>query len=124
LISADFKKGISAEKTLEDLSREMNLEVMEATQINFRSYSVPGIGMEPALIAAASSAGEGLLSGPVKGLNGVYMLTVNSVTKPATEDLKLLQDRLSSTYQMRGSYEAFEALRKSAEIVDKRYKFY
>ena len=123
LISADFNKNSSG-KTLEDLSKEMNLEVKEATQINFRSYSVPGIGMEPALIAAASSAGQGVLSGPVKGLNGVYMLTVNSVTKPATEDLKLLQDRLSSTYQMRGSYEAFEALRKSAEIVDKRYKFY
>ncbi len=48
LISADFKKNSTAGKTLEDLSREMGLEVKEATQINFRSYSVPGIGMEPA----------------------------------------------------------------------------
>ncbi len=124
LISADFNKHISPGKTLDDLSRDMGLDVKDATQINFRSYSVPGIGMEPALIAAASTAGEGVLSGPVKGINGVYMLTVNNITKPASEDLKLLQDRLSMTYQMRGSYEAFEALRKKAEIIDKRYKFY
>jgi len=124
LISADFNKNNTSGKTLDDLSRDMGLEVKDATQINFRSYSVPGIGMEPALIAAASTAGEGVLSGPVKGINGVYMLTVNNITKPAAEDLKLLQDRLSMTYQMRGSYEAYEALRKKAEIIDKRYKFY
>jgi peptidyl-prolyl cis-trans isomerase D len=124
LISADFNKNITSGKTLDDLSRDMGLEVKDATQINFRSYSVPGIGMEPALIAAATTAGEGVLAGPVKGINGVYMLTVNNITKPVAEDLKLLQDRLSMTYQMRGSYEAFEALRKKAEIIDKRYKFY
>jgi peptidyl-prolyl cis-trans isomerase D len=123
-ISAEFNKNNSSGKTIDNLSNEMGLNVMEATNINFRSYTVPGAGMEPALIAAASSAKEGVLSGPVKGTNGVYLLTVNNVTTPATEDLKLLQQRLSMTYQMRGSYEAFEALRKKAEIIDKRYKFY
>ena len=34
----------------------MNLPVQEATGINFKSYSVPGAGTEPALIAAASAA--------------------------------------------------------------------
>jgi peptidyl-prolyl cis-trans isomerase D len=124
LISGEFISKNSTGKTLQDLAAEMNLNVQEAAQINFRSYNIPGIGMEPALIAAASSAGEGILSGPVKGINGVYMLTVNSVTVPAEQDLKLLRERLSMTYQMRGSYEAFEALRKNSEIVDKRYKFY
>ncbi|MCX6333742.1 MAG: peptidylprolyl isomerase [Bacteroidia bacterium] len=124
VISEEFNKNLTAGKTLEDLSRAMGLDVKEATQINFRSYTIPGIGIEPALIGAASSAKEGVLSGPVKGINGVYIVSVNNVTTPASEDLKLLQQRLAMTYQMRGSYEAFEALRKKAEIIDKRYKFY
>jgi peptidyl-prolyl cis-trans isomerase D len=124
IISAEFNKNITAGKTLDDLSRQMGLEVKDATQINFRSYSIPGIGIEPALIAAASSAKEGVLWGPVKGINGVYMLNVNTVATTPSQDLKLLQERLAMTYQMRGSYEAYEALRKKAEIVDKRYKFY
>jgi peptidyl-prolyl cis-trans isomerase D len=124
VLSAEFIKNNQAGKTLEDLSREMGLEVKEATQINFRSYTIPGLGVEPALVAAASAAKEGVLSGPVKGINGVYMLSVNNKTTPPIQDLKLLQERLSATFQMRGSYQAFEALRKSAEIVDKRYKFY
>jgi hypothetical protein len=52
------------------------------------------------------------------------MLTVNNATASSDEDLKMLKERLSSTFQMRGSYEAYEALKTAANIVDKRYKFY
>jgi peptidyl-prolyl cis-trans isomerase D len=124
LISAEFEKNNGAGKSLDDLAGSMGLTVQEATQINFRSYSVPGAGVEPALISAASASKQGIVAGPVKGDNGVFMLTVNSVTASSDEDLKLLKERLTSTFQMRGSYEAYEALRKEANIVDKRYKFY
>jgi peptidyl-prolyl cis-trans isomerase D len=124
VISAEFIKNIDGGKTLDDIARSMALNVQEATQINFRSYSIPGIGTEPALVAAASAAKQGVVAGPIKGNNGVYMVYVNSVTSSAAQDLKLLQQRLSETFQMRGGYEAYEALRKGANIVDKRYKFY
>jgi len=124
VISAEFVKNNQGGKMLDDIARDMKINVQEATQINFRSYTVPGAGTEPALIAAASAAKQGVVSGPVKGENGVYMIMVNSVTTPASEDLRLLQDRLAATYRMRGTYEAYEALRKGANIVDKRYKFY
>jgi peptidyl-prolyl cis-trans isomerase D len=124
VISSEFIKINQEGKTLEDIAYTMGLNVQEATQINFRSYSVPGAGSEPALIAAASAAKQGVVEGPVKGENGVYMIFVNSLTTKGSEDLKLLKDRMMVTFQMRGNYEAFEALRKDANIVDKRYKFY
>jgi peptidyl-prolyl cis-trans isomerase D len=124
IISSEFIKNSGDGNTIDDIARSMILPVQEATQINFRSYTVPGAGTEPALIAAASVSEEGTLAGPVKGSNGVFMLTVNSITKAESEDLKLLQERLTVSYQMRGNYEAYEALRKGANIVDKRYKFY
>ena len=124
LISSEFNKNISPGKTLDDIARTMGLTMQEATGINFRSYTVPGAGTEPALIAAASVSKQGILTGPVKGTNGVFMLTANNVTVSQGEDLKLIQNRLKSTFQMRGTYEAYEALRKSAKIQDKRYKFY
>jgi peptidyl-prolyl cis-trans isomerase D len=124
IISAEFNKNNAAGKTIDDIARSMGLTVQEATQINFRSYTVPGAGTEPALIAAASAAKQGIVSGPVKGSNGVYMLAVNNLTATQGEDLKLLHDRLKTTYQMRGTFEAYDALRKAANISDKRYKFY
>jgi len=124
LISAEFNKNNGPGKTIDDIARTMGLTVQEATGINFRSYTVAGAGTEPALIAAASVSKQGILTGPVKGTNGVFMLTANNVTASQAEDLKLIQTRLKSTFQMRGTYEAYEALRKSANILDKRYKFY
>jgi peptidyl-prolyl cis-trans isomerase D len=124
VISAEFVKNNPEGKTLEDIAHAMGLNVQEATQVNFRSYSIPGAGSEPALIAAASAAKQGIVEGPVKGENGVYMIYANSLATKQTEDLKLLRNRLEATYQNRGNYEAFEALRKGADIVDKRYKFY
>ena len=56
LLSAEFNKNNGAGKTIDDIARSMGLTVQEATQINFRSYTVPGVGTEPALIAAASVA--------------------------------------------------------------------
>ena len=95
VISAEFMKNNEAGKTLDDIARAMGLTVQEATQVNFRSYTVPGAGTEPALIAAASVAKQGAVAGPVKGNNGVYMLFVNNVTTTDSgEDVKLLQERL------------------------------
>lgn len=124
VISEEFRNNKQEGRTLEDIAYAMGLSVQEATQVNFRTYSVPGAGSEPALIAAASAAVQGVVEGPVKGDNGVYMLFVNSLASKESEDLNLLRERLEATFQMRGNYEAYEALRKGAEIVDKRYKFY
>ncbi len=124
IISAEFKKNEGEGKTIDDVARSMGLTVQEATQINFKSYTIPGAGTEPTLIAAATVAVQGELTGPVKGTNGVYMLVANNIATTQGDDVKILKARLSSTFQMRGSYEAYEALRKGANIVDKRYKFY
>jgi len=123
-ISAEFKKNEASGKTLDDIARSMGLTVQEATKINFRSYQVQGAGIEPALIAAATVAKQGIVMGPVKGNEGVFMLTANNITAAQGIDLKALKKQMASTYQMRGSYEAYDALRRDANIIDKRYKFY
>ncbi len=124
ILSAEFEKNLQEGKTLDDIASAMGLSVKEATQVNFRSYSIPEAGNEPALIAAASVAKQGTVSGPVKGENGVYMITVNNIVSSGSEDTSLIKERLLTTFQMRGSYEAYEALRKAANVVDKRFKFY
>jgi peptidyl-prolyl cis-trans isomerase D len=121
IIAAEFNKNKG--KSLDDIARTMGLTVQEATKINFNSYSV-GSANEPALIAAASVARVGEVGGPVKGNDGVYMLSANNVVPTVGNDLKTTQTRLESTFRMRGTYEAYDALRKEAKIVDKRYKFY
>ena len=124
IISDEFLKNSSSSTSLDEIGRAMSLTVQEAPQVNFKSYSIDGLGTEPALIGAATVAKEATVTGPVKGTNGVFMLFANNITKAAEEELTILKDRLASNFRMRGNYEAYEALRKEADIVDKRYKFY
>ncbi len=110
---------------IEDIASALNLKVNEATGINFNSFSLPAAGIEPAVIAAASCSPEGFVSGPLKGSNGIFIISVNNVnTNEQFSDTGFLKTRLSSTYQARASYELFEALKEESGIVDKRYKFY
>ncbi|MGE5406562.1 MAG: peptidylprolyl isomerase, partial [Methanosarcina sp.] len=124
IISKEFSLKSSG-KSLDQIANDMSLPVQEATQINYKSYTVAGAGTEPALVAAATAAPQGTVAGPVKGVNGVFMLVVNNITPSAQpEDAKAAKTRLQSTFEIRGTYEAYEALRKKADISDKRYKFY
>jgi len=105
VISEEFRKNSGDGKSLDAVASAMGLTVQDAAQVNFRSYSVPGLGTEPALAAASSVSAQGVISGPVKGTNGVFLLTVNNSSSAQAEDIKTIQKRLASTYQMRGSYE-------------------
>ena len=124
IIAAEMKKLAAEGKTIYDIASHYNTTVQDASGINFRSYSVPGAGIEPALIAAASASGTGTLSKPVEGNNGVYMFVVSDATPVAAEDLALVKERMNSSYQIRASYEAYQALRDKKEVKDMRYKFY
>ena len=124
-IIENIKAGIGETETLEDLAKNLGVNIETATGISFNSFSVPGAGIEPQVIASAVNSDQGILVGPVKGNNGVYVITVTNITNPEeTDDLAAILFRLKSTYNSRAGYEAFEALKESADIVDSRYKFY
>ncbi len=124
IIAAEMKKLAAEGKTIYDIASHYNTSVQDAAGINFRSFSVPGAGIEPGLISAASASASGVLSKPVEGNNGVYLFVVNSAVPAVAEDLSQVSERLNSNYQIRASYEAYQAIRDKKEVKDLRYKFY
>ena len=123
IISDEFKKNMTS-GNLYTIASSLNLYVQDASQVNFRSYAIEGVGIEPALAATAPQAALDVVSGPVKGENGVFLFTVNTSTPSPEENIDAIQQRLVAMAQYRGSYDSYEALRKDAKIVDRRYKFY
>ncbi|MFZ2285387.1 MAG: SurA N-terminal domain-containing protein [Bacteroidales bacterium] len=124
VISAEMKKLAAEGKTIYDIASRYNTAVQDASGINFRSFSIPGAGIEPGLISAASASQAGVLSKPVEGNNGVYMFVVNTVEPAVAEDMAMVRERLNSNYQIRASYEAYQAIRDKKKVEDMRYKFY
>lgn len=124
IIAAQFKKEIGAGASFEQVADRLDLILENALEISFSSFSVPGAGIEPKLIATASSLEQGSISEPVIGENGVYLIRVTNVYKPELVDYTLERNRLRNNFASRVNFEAFEALKKIANIKDNRAKYY
>ena len=124
LIAEKFNKALEENKDLNYVAGQLNTEVYEAADINFRSYTVPNVGIEPKLVAVATALNENEISAPVKGNNGVFVVKATAVSMDETVNVDLQQMQTITQLKNRASYEAFEALKKESNIIDKRAKFY
>ncbi|WP_372649265.1 peptidylprolyl isomerase [Draconibacterium sp.] len=102
----------------------LDTEVQTANAINFNSFSVPGIGLEPAVIGTVAALDVDEVSEPIAGNNGVYVVMPTSVSEGAGVDVAAEKMRLAQTNTYRVGSEVFNVFRNSVEIEDKRAKFY
>ena len=117
-------QNASAAGSIDGVAQKLNLTVQVAPGINFNSFSLPGIGIEPNVVATSVYTEKGKLSKPIKGNNGVFMLSVTNITKTAEIDAKSAKMQLENEVKSRVDYQAFEALKKLADIKDYRSIWY
>lgn len=122
--AAQLKEKMAGKTDLSSLASSLGTTVGQAQDIDFEAYSIPGLGIEPAVAGVASALENGAVSKPVEGLNGVYVIKAAAVNKSVTPDLETekFQNKMALAYRV--SVQAFEAIRENAGIVDKRAKFY
>ncbi|MBK7886165.1 MAG: SurA N-terminal domain-containing protein [Bacteroidetes bacterium] len=122
MLMEKMKKGGT---TLESIGTAVTQPVQSAASVSFASPMLANSGMESFVVGYLMAMKPGQTSAPLKGLNGVYVVQVESfadVKEPA--DLKEATKQLRSQLQNRSQYESYNALREKAGIVDKRAKFY
>ncbi len=116
--------AMNGKTDLDAIASALNSEVKNATNVNFNSFQVPGVGLEPAVIGTVASLEVDKLSKPVAGNNGVFIVKVTSVNQNTDADATSEQLRMAQNLNYRATSQAFEAHRKKVEITDKRSKFY
>jgi peptidyl-prolyl cis-trans isomerase D len=123
---AELNKNSKGAQSLLSVAQKENLEVKTATGISFQSFQIPGAGIEPNVISTASMLEKGKISAPIKGNQGVYMMLITNETNDEVTDetVESFKTRLEQNYQYRTNYQAYQALKENANVVDKRYKFY
>ena len=118
------KKAIEEKSDLYTIASELGTTVRNAKDITFNSFQVPGAGVEPALIGAALAAEPDIISKPVTGNNGIFLVKVSSVNREEDADIESERMRLAREHNFRTNSSAYMAHRENAEITDKRSKFY
>ncbi len=117
-------KTAAASGDIDQLAQAVGASVQPASNIHFDLYSVPAIGVEPAVVGTVVSMAEGKLSAPIKGNNGVYVAKVVGVNTLPNANATAEQARLTQALAYRASMQAYAAQREAAEIDDRRAKFY
>ncbi|MEI6276748.1 MAG: peptidylprolyl isomerase [Prolixibacteraceae bacterium] len=132
-VELELRKQKKAEQLVEQMKGKTDLSslasllgttVGQAQNCNFDSYTIPGLGNEPAVAGAASVLEPGGVSKPVIGSNGVYVVKAVTVNKGTNSDIagEKLQSKMALGYRVQ--VQAFEALKENASVLDKRAKFY
>ena len=118
---------LQGQQSVEAASSAFNKPVQEAHAVNFEMYQIPGIGNEPAVIAAAAALQSNQLSAPIKGNNAVYLLQNTSYT-PSQEiqPLSITTDRkqMQNDLRYRASYQIGGAINQLVNLDDRRVKFF
>jgi len=110
--------------TIEALGDAVDAEVQSASGISFNSFSIPGAGIEPAVIGTVVELPENIISSPVEGENGVYVLMVTAINKKEDDSPESEKKALETIYLTRVNYDTYNALLEIADVKDKRSKFY
>ena len=117
-------QALEGKSDLQEVAGALNSQVKNAANINFNSFSIPGLGIEPAIIGTVATLDVDNISKPIAGNNGVYIVKVTSVNQNPGVNLESEKARLAQSMSFRASSQAYQAIRENAEIVDKRSKFY
>ncbi|MBI9064078.1 MAG: SurA N-terminal domain-containing protein [Marinilabiliaceae bacterium] len=123
LLIADMNTKKQNSSSMSALAQNLDVEVQNASNIDFAAYQVPGAGIEPALVALATTAKQGEMSAPVAGNNGVFVVKVNTV-EAGTVDVASEKAQLQQSASFKVDYKALEAIRGKAEITDERIKIF
>ena len=125
--AANFMKEFDAAKAgvIQTIADNMNLPLEVKENILFSAAAVTGLGREPALLGTVGGMETGDVSKAIKGDQGVYVVYLDSRAEaPAQANYGTNASILNSSLSSRVDYEVFEALKKKADIVDNRAKFF
>lgn len=113
--------------SLDALSQSMSQPVSTADSLSFARQFIPNLGQESRVIGASFHKDyQNKLSGPLVGEAGVFYLKINNISAVPNPslDIKTQQEMMRRQLQMTSQRSILPNLIKSADIVDKRYKFY
>lgn len=111
--------------TIDQIAVKSGAQVVPVDMQNFASATIPGQGREPSVIGHVFALKPGVVSKPIKGELGVYVIQVDNINvPPAPADLSQSSMQTATSLRSRVDYEMFEALKDKANVIDNRGKFF
>ncbi len=111
---------------LNEIAANVGLSVKTASNISGNASSVAGAGNEPKMIGAAFATPQGQVSKPIKGKNGVFVVSTtnkNEATAPEGYTFDSEQNISNSQLRRQAQSGVYQALYELSDLEDKRNRF-
>jgi len=122
----EFTAALASSKTIDDVAAKLKLTAEPQASTQFSSYSLQNHGFEPKVLGTLASSKMNVLSKPIAGTNGVYIIIVESTNEqsPAPADYKQQKQQIATQLQGRTDNAVYGAILKKGNVEDKRYRFF
>jgi peptidyl-prolyl cis-trans isomerase D len=125
MLQEKIKTALGQTKDLYQLATKFNVQVDTIDQLNFAAYNVGRRGYEPEVIGTTFSLKQNVLSKPIKGYSGVYLINVDQIIKaPEAKDYTMTMMQLQGMYQQRVTNDVNKVIQDKAKIEDNRIFFF
>ncbi len=122
---AEIIKSKISGTDLKAVASANKVNVQSASAINLKNPTIAGVGTEPKVVGAVFGLKENVLSEPIIGEKGIYLVKVTKIDKARELDnYASLAIQRSAANRASVNTEVVKALKDNAEIEDHRAKFY
>jgi len=113
-------------KDLYNLASKFKEKVDTVDFLTFSSYALPTAGPEPEVIGKIFSMKPKMLSEPIEGKTGIFVIMLDDFAEPPVSNNNYKENimQMDRFFSSRVSYEIFNDLKKNTEVEDNRIKFY
>jgi peptidyl-prolyl cis-trans isomerase D len=124
ILKGRLRDGMKAATDVASLANNMG-QTLRVNSAAFSNINFPGAGNEPKVTGVMHGLALGVMSEPIAGEMGVYVLYVTSID-PFEDRLIYDDEKNTMTTSVRNSVpgQIFLALKKNAKITDRRHIFY
>jgi len=124
ILSEQLESAKKGAHNLDEVGQKLNLIPVKADSLNFSSPMIGKDLGDPNVVGAVYGIKANTLSKPIKGDKGVFLVQLdNTFTIPGPPD-NLIQKQSIQSKKGNAGNEAMEALKKLANVVDNRSKFF
>ena len=112
-------------QSIDALAQTLSAEAGEITELNFNTFYIPELGVDPNVIGAiCGGVPEGKLSKPINGMTGVYVVEITSKEVRDEATVEMEKVRLEANGQNYIDQRAIQALQDLSNVVDTRAKYF
>jgi len=124
MLTTKLNSALAKTKDLNALAAQFSTKV-DTASITFMGYNLPGYGRELSVIGRAFSEKPGVLSKPIKGEMGVFVVLVDKYQPaPPVNDYNNMKNMMMGSFSSQAANQIFTVMKDKAKIKDNRLLIY